>query len=88
MARHASGAAVAKMMSIGEATVRRYDKAVLEKDLPEPSFDNLRILLIDEKAVRKGHGYVTFVTNGESGELLHMAERARRRRAWRRSLIS
>ena len=34
----------------------------------------LRVLIIDEKAIRKGHGYVTLVLNGETGELLHMAE--------------
>ncbi|MCH1502274.1 MAG: transposase [Verrucomicrobiales bacterium] len=27
-----------------------------------------------EKAIRKGHGYVTLILNGETGELLHMAE--------------
>ena len=31
--------------------------------------DDLRILLIDEKAVRKRHGYVTLVMNGLTGEL-------------------
>jgi transposase len=74
MARHAPATAVAEMMEVSESTVRRYDKAVLEKDLPELNFDGLRILLIDEKSIRKGHGYVTFVLNGETGELLHMAE--------------
>ena len=34
----------------------------------------LRVLIIDEKAIRKGHGYMTLVLNGETGELLHMAE--------------
>ena len=49
-------------------------KGVLHKHLPEPDRNNLRIRLIDEKAVRRRHGYVTRVMNGESGELLHMAE--------------
>lgn len=66
--------AVAAMFEISEATVRRYEKDVLEADLPEPDFDNLEILLIDEKSVRKGHGYVTVVLNGRTGELLHMDE--------------
>lgn len=29
---------------------------------------------MDEKAVRKGHGYVTVIFNGQTGELLHIAE--------------
>ena len=65
---------VAAMFSISEATVRRYEMDVLNADLPEPDLDNLEILLVDEKSVRKGHGYVTVVLNGLTGELLHMAE--------------
>jgi len=72
--RHAPATAVAEMFEISDATVRRYDQAVLKEDLPAPNFDGLRVLLIDEKAVRKGHNYVTFVLNGDTGELLHMAE--------------
>ena len=74
MSRYAPVTAVAKMMDIGESTVRRYDIAILKRDLPEPNLDGLRVILIDEKAIRKGHGYVTLVLNGETGELLHMAE--------------
>ncbi len=74
MAKYAPVTAVAKMMSLGESTVRRYDMAVLKEDLPEPSLDDLRVIIIDEKSIRRGHGYVTLVLNGETGELLHMAE--------------
>lgn len=54
--------------------MRRYDQAVLEHDLPEPCFDGIDALLVDEKSVRKGHGYVTVVINARTGELLHMDE--------------
>jgi transposase len=74
MAKYAPVTAVAKMMSLGESTVRRYDMAVLKEDLPEPSLDDLRVIIIDEKSIRRGHGYVTLVLNGETGELLHMTE--------------
>jgi len=70
----ATNTEVATMFEISDATVRRYDKIVLEEDTPPPCFDGLKKLLIDEKSVRKGHGYVTIVLNGETGELLHMAE--------------
>ncbi|MCH7226236.1 ISL3 family transposase [Haloferula sp. A504] len=65
---------VASMFEIGASTVRRYETDVLEADLPEPDLDGLEVLLVDEKSVRKGHGYVTVVLNGRTGELLHMAE--------------
>jgi transposase len=65
---------VAAMFDISESTVRRYELDVLHADLPEPLLDGIEILLVDEKAVRKGHGYVTLVLNGRTGELLHMAE--------------
>ena len=74
MAKYAPVTAVAEMMGLGESTVRRYDMAVLKEDLPEPNLDGLRVLIIDEKSIRRGHGYVTLVLNGETGELLHMAE--------------
>ena len=64
---------VALMFEISDQTVRRYDKIVLKADTP-PMLDGLTKLLIDQKAVRKGRGYVTVILNGENGELLHMAE--------------
>ena len=64
--------AVAARFTISESTVRRYDQEVLQHDLPEPCLDEIEALLVDEKAVRKGHGYVTVVINALTGELLHM----------------
>lgn len=66
--------AVAAMFDLSESTVRRYELDVLHADLPDPLLDGIEVLLIDEKAVHKGHGYVTVVLNGRTGELLHMAE--------------
>jgi transposase len=65
---------VLEVAGIDDATAYRWDKAVLERKLPAPNLDDLRILLIDEKAVRKHHGYVTLVMNGITGELLYLAE--------------
>ena len=70
----ATNSEVATMFEISDTTVRRYDKIVLKEDRPQPCFDGLRKLLIDEKSVRKGHCYVTIILNGETGELLHMQE--------------
>jgi transposase len=70
----ATNSEVGVMFEISDGTVRRYDKIVLESDTPPPLLDGIMKLLIDEKSVRKGHGYVTVVLNGDTGELLHMAE--------------
>lgn len=64
----------AELLGTSASTAYRWDKATLQRDLPPADLDNLRILLIDEKAVRRRHGYVTLVMNGETGDLLHMAE--------------
>lgn len=65
---------VAQLLPVSPATVYRWDKKILLRDLPQPNLDDLGLLLIDEKAVRKRHGYVTLVMNAITGELLHMAE--------------
>lgn len=70
----ATNSEVATMFEISDGTVRRYDKIVLESQTPPPDFDGIVRLLIDEKSVRKGHGYITIVLNADTGELLHMAE--------------
>jgi len=65
---------ITDFVGVSGATAFRWDKAVLEQTLPPPDLDNVSILLVDEKAVRKHYGYVTLVMNGETGELLHLAE--------------
>jgi transposase len=65
---------IPEIVGISERTAGRWDRKVLREHLPDPDLDNLRVLLIDEKAVRKHHGYVTLVMNGQTGELLHLAE--------------
>ena len=65
---------IGELLSIHETTALRYNRSVLEETVPSPCLDNLRILLVDEKAVRRGHNYVTVVINGETGEPLFMQE--------------
>jgi len=64
----------AELLGLSSSTAYRWDFAVLKDGLPPPNLENLRILLVDEKMVRRRHGYVTLVMNGENGELLYMAE--------------
>ena len=74
LARHLPLLHVKEVAGIDDATAFRWDQAILRQNLPPPKFDDLRILLIDEKAVRRHHGYVTLVMNGVTGELLYLAE--------------
>jgi transposase len=74
LARHLPLSSVLEVVGVDDATAYRWDKSVLARKLPPPDLDNLEVLLIDEKAIRKHHGYVTLVMNGITGELLHMAE--------------
>lgn len=65
---------VPHFIPISVSTARRWDKKILSKYLPDPNFDNLRIILVDEKSIGSHHHYLTVVLNGESGEILHIAE--------------
>ena len=69
---------VAAMFEISPSSVRRYDKIILRETTPEPDLDNLKCLLIDEKSPGKKRPFVTVIINGETGELLHMAEGKKR----------
>jgi transposase len=51
----------------------RYDRYILQTELPAPNLDGLEALLIDEKYLGKA-GFVTLVLNARSGELLWLAE--------------
>ena len=56
LARYMPLSRIPEIVAISERTAGRWDRKVLREHLPEPDLDNLRILLIDEKAVRKRHG--------------------------------
>lgn len=65
---------VTEFVPISTSTARRWDKRVLSTSLAKPNLDNIRVLLIDEKSIGKHHHYITVVMNGDSGEVLHIAE--------------
>lgn len=65
---------VQEIIPVSKATANRWDKKVLKQELPDPDYDDLKILLVDEKSIWSHHGYITIVLNGENGELLHMAK--------------
>lgn len=74
LARHMPLTRIGELLGMHATTAMRYNNTVLEETVPEPNLDSLRVILIDEKAVRRGHHYVTVVLNGETGEPLYMDE--------------
>ena len=58
-----------KMFGVSGSTVRSYDKEVLKEKTPPPKLDGLRVILVDEKSIRKKHNYVTVVINADTGEM-------------------
>jgi transposase len=72
-----------KWMSLSDAarhvgldwkTVRDIDKAFLEKRFSEPDYSGLRVLAVDEIAVKKGHRYMTVVLDYLTGRVVWMGE--------------
>lgn len=53
-------------------TVKNIDKKFLERDYGETDYNGLRILAVDEIALRKGHKYMTVVLDYESGRVVWM----------------
>lgn len=72
LARFVPFDAMASLIEVPAATAWRYDRDVLEADLPPPDLDGLEALLVDEKHLGRAHGYVTLVLNAGTGELLFM----------------
>jgi len=70
--------AVADKFGHSATTVCAWDKSVLQNQLPPPRLDGIRVLLVDEKAVRRRHNYVTVVMNGDTRELVYMKEGAKK----------
>lgn len=64
---------VCEVVAVTPASAYRYDRYILQTELPTPQLDGLEALLIDEKHLGKA-GFVTLVLNARTGELLWLAE--------------
>ena len=64
----------AALLEVPDTRLGRWDRAVLQAHLAPPDLDHLRVLMVDEKAIGRGHQYVTVVLDGDTGELLHLHE--------------
>lgn len=69
-----SVAEVARHLGLDWKTVKDADKALLEKKHGRTNTEELRILAVDEVAVKKGHQYMTVVLDYESGRVVWMGE--------------
>lgn len=63
---------VAEHLDIDPKTVKEIDKSFLEKSFGQDNFDDLRVLMIDEIAVHKGHSYMTVVADYFTGRVVWM----------------
>lgn len=65
---------VCEVVPVTPSTVARYDRYILQTELPAPCLDDLGAILVDEKYLGARHGFITLVLNAGSGELLYLAE--------------
>ncbi len=77
-----------KVMTVKEAaqhvgidwkTVKNIDKLFLEQAYGQPNYDGLRILAIDEIAIRKGHRYLTIVLDYLTGRVVWIGQQRKAR---------
>lgn len=65
---------VARHFHIDWKTVKNIDKEFLERDYGRTDYQNLRLLAVDEIAVKKGHRYMTVVIDYETGRVVWMGK--------------
>jgi len=74
LCRKTPASEIAELLGHSPSSICDWDKRVLRRKLPKPDFNRLRVLLVDEKSVRRGHQYVTVVMNGDTHEVLFLEE--------------
>lgn len=65
---------VAEHFGLSWSTVKEIDRRRLVGEVGTPCYDGLRLLAVDEIAVRKGQNYLTNVLDLESGRVVWMGE--------------
>ena len=65
---------VAEHLELNPKTVKAIDKGFLEKNFGQTDGHGLRVLAIDEIALRKGHNYMTVIMDYFSGRIVWMGE--------------
>ncbi len=70
---------VADHLDLNWKTVKNIDKYFLEAQYGTPHFDGLRLLAVDEIAIRKGHRYLTVILDYESGRVVWIGQKRKAR---------
>ena len=70
LCKEATVSEIARKFSLDWKTVKAIDKRCLEEEYGSPRCDGLRLLAVDEIALKKGHQYMTVVLNYETGEVI------------------
>jgi transposase len=65
---------VAKHVKLDWKTVKNIDKYHLEAQYGQPDYNHLKILAVDEIAIRKGHNYLTVVLDYLSGRIVFIGK--------------
>jgi transposase len=65
---------VAKRFDLHPATVKEIDKSFLAQEFSQTDYSGLRIIAIDEIALKKGHNYMTVVLDYLTGRVVWMGE--------------
>lgn len=65
---------VARFLRMSWATVKDIHKSYLQNNYANPDLSKVRVVGIDEFAVRKGHKYKTIVVDLETGEIIYVGE--------------
>ena len=65
---------VAKRYDLHPTTVKEIDKSFLAEAFGETDYSDLRVLALDEIALKKGHRYMTVVLNYLTGRVVWMGE--------------
>jgi transposase len=63
---------VAEHLHIDTKTVKEIDKLFQDESFGQDNFDDLRVLMIDEIAIHKGHSYMTVVADYFTGRVVWM----------------
>jgi len=74
LCQHMTVTDVAQHMKLDWKTVKNIDKIFLEAEYGFPDYNNLRILAVDEIALRKGHNYLTVVLDYISGRVVFIGK--------------
>ncbi len=65
---------VADHLGLDWKTVKRVDQTFLEEEFGRTDYDGLRILAVDEIAIKRGHNYMSVVLDHETGRVVWLAK--------------